>query len=201
MRNSLVRLPDFSFSSMSLASIFCLMPAGYPGGDAQPECRSTRVNSRCGLFIGIEMLSGHPHLARRKLAAERAALKPARGWMKSAQANWWGERMQNSFKGKRALLTGNSSGIGFHVALMLAQAGVRELVLNGRNAERGEGARRAIAKHCPGAKVEFVAADVSTPAGAQSMLQGGAKHLGGGIDILVNCAGGEHNPRLFRDYS
>lgn len=109
--------------------------------------------------------------------------------------------MQNSFKGKRALLTGSSSGIGFHVALMLAQAGVRELVLNGRKAERGEGARRAIAKHCPGTKVEFVPADVSTPAGAQSVLQGGAKHLGGGIDILVNCAGGEHNPRLFRDYS
>jgi hypothetical protein len=39
--------------------------------------------------------------------------------------------MQNSFKGKRALLTGSSSGIGFHVALMLGEAGVTDLMLNG----------------------------------------------------------------------
>jgi NAD(P)-dependent dehydrogenase (short-subunit alcohol dehydrogenase family) len=109
--------------------------------------------------------------------------------------------MEHGFHGKRALVTGSSSGIGFEAALMLAQAGVAHVVLNGRKAERGESAARAIKERAPGAKLSFVAADVSTAAGACSLIEAGAKHLGGAIDILVTCAGGDHNPRLFRDYS
>ena len=109
--------------------------------------------------------------------------------------------MRNGLESKRALITGSSSGIGFHAAAMLAEAGVAHVVLNGRNAERGEAARHAIAERAPEAKVSFVAADVSSASGARAVIETGAKHLGGSIDILVNCAGGDHIPSLFRRYS
>src|SRR3954452_7436311 len=106
--------------------------------------------------------------------------------------------MHNGLEGKRALITGSTSRIGFHAAAMLADAGVAHVVLNGRNAERGEAARRAIGERAPNAKVSFVAADFSSTGGARAVIETGAKHLGGGFDILVNCAGGDHNPRVFR---
>jgi 2-hydroxycyclohexanecarboxyl-CoA dehydrogenase len=109
--------------------------------------------------------------------------------------------MQNCLRAKRAVVTGSSSGIGFQAALMLAEAGVRGLVLNGRKAERGEAARCAIGERMPRANVSFIAADVSHADGARSLIEAGAKHLGGSIDILVNCAGGDHNPRPFGQYS
>jgi 2-hydroxycyclohexanecarboxyl-CoA dehydrogenase len=109
--------------------------------------------------------------------------------------------MHNGLEGKRALITGSTSGIGFHAAAMLADAGVAHIVLNGRNAERGDAARRAIGERTSNAKVSFVAADLSNTSGARAMIETGAKHLGGSFDILVNRAGGDHNPRLFRQYS
>ena len=39
------------------------------------------------------------------------------------------------------------------------------------------------------------------PQMARALMAAGAKHLGGRIDVLVNCAGGDHNPRLFRHSS
>ena len=46
------------------------------------------------------------------------------------------------FKGKAALITGGSGGIGLRVAEQLAEAGA-QVFINGRSAERGE---RAVAK-------------------------------------------------------
>jgi 2-hydroxycyclohexanecarboxyl-CoA dehydrogenase len=109
--------------------------------------------------------------------------------------------MQNGLHGKRALVTGSSSGIGFHAATMLAEAGVAHVVINGRNRERGEAARRAICKRARHADVTFVAADMATADGARALVEAATNSLGGAIDILVNSAGGEHTPLLFHETS
>src|SRR5690349_13574338 len=107
--------------------------------------------------------------------------------------------MQTDLHGKRALVTGSSSGIGFHVAAMLAEAGTAHVVINGRNPDRGEAARIAICEHSPRAKITFIAADLAAAGGARALVDAAGQKLGGAIDILVNCAGGDHTPRLFRE--
>ena len=103
--------------------------------------------------------------------------------------------------GKRALLTGSTSGIGLETAARLAESGVSRLVINGRDRERGERARQTLAERAPGVDAAFVASDVSTPEGARALIEGALDHLGGGIDILVTCAGGDHAPTLFHETS
>jgi 2-hydroxycyclohexanecarboxyl-CoA dehydrogenase len=109
--------------------------------------------------------------------------------------------MENGLHGKRALVTGGSSGIGFHAAAMMAEAGVAHIVINGRKHELGETARRAILERAPNAEVTFVAADMSSPDDARSLVESAARTFGGSIDILVNSAGGEHIPCLFHQTS
>jgi len=108
---------------------------------------------------------------------------------------------ESGLQGRRALVTGSSSGIGFETAAMLAEAGVSHIVINGRNRHRGEAARQAIIDRAHNAEVAFVAADVSSPDGARSLIESAARHLGGTIEILVNAAGGEHTPGLFHQTS
>jgi NAD(P)-dependent dehydrogenase (short-subunit alcohol dehydrogenase family) len=108
--------------------------------------------------------------------------------------------IENALRGRRALVTGSSSGIGFETAAMLAEAGVSHIVI-GRNRHRGEAARQAIRDRAPNAEVAFVAADVSSPDGARSLIQSAARNLGGTIELLVNAAGGEYTPRLFHQTS
>jgi len=86
-------------------------------------------------------------------------------------------------KGKTALVTGSTSGIGHAVAKGLAAAGA-DVVVNGRTEARVEAAAAAIAKAVPGGKVRGVAADVSSAAGC-SALVGKLPE----VDILINNAG------------
>jgi NAD(P)-dependent dehydrogenase (short-subunit alcohol dehydrogenase family) len=86
-------------------------------------------------------------------------------------------------KGKTALVTGSTSGIGHAVAKGLAAAGA-DVVVNGRTEARVEAAAAAIAKAVPGGKVRGVAADVSSSAGC-SALVGKLPE----VDILINNAG------------
>jgi 2-hydroxycyclohexanecarboxyl-CoA dehydrogenase len=109
--------------------------------------------------------------------------------------------IENGLHDRRALVTGSSSGIGLETATMMAEAGVSHIVINGRNRQRGEAARQMILRRAPNAKVAFVAADVSSPDGARSLVGSAARNLGGTIDILVNAAGGESTPRLFHQSS
>src|SRR5262245_9500911 len=109
--------------------------------------------------------------------------------------------IESGLLGRRALVTGSSSGIGFETAAMLAEAGVSHIVINGRNRHRGEAARQAIIDRAHNAEVAFVGADVSSPDGARSLIESAARHLGGTIEILVNAAGGEHTPGLFHQTS
>ncbi len=63
------------------------------------------------------------------------------------------------FKGKAALITGGSGGIGLRIAEQLAEAGAR-VFINGRSAERGE---RAVAKlRKISQDVRFIAGDCAS---------------------------------------
>lgn len=88
--------------------------------------------------------------------------------------------------GKRALVTGSSSGIGAGIAKVLAAEGV-SVVVHGRNAERLERVAGEIA--AAGGTVANALGDLATDDGANSVADAALAAFGG-IDILVNNAGG-----------
>jgi 2-hydroxycyclohexanecarboxyl-CoA dehydrogenase len=97
-----------------------------------------------------------------------------------------------------AVITGGSSGIGAATAALLAEQGVRRIIINGRNAERGERARAEIASRAAGASIAFVAADVSQADGADQLFRALSNVLDEPLAVLVNCGGGDFAPELFQ---
>lgn len=91
--------------------------------------------------------------------------------------------MDLQLAGRRALVTGSSSGIGTGIARMLAQEGCA-VVVHGRNRERTEAAASAI--NAAG----IALGDLGTDEGAAAVHEQARAALGGGIEILVNNAGG-----------
>jgi 3-hydroxybutyrate dehydrogenase len=91
-----------------------------------------------------------------------------------------------SLLGKTALITGSTSGIGFGIAKVLAEAGANVL-LNGYGAV--EDACTDIAKH--GVTVRYHGADLRRPDEIVAMMTYAAQEFGM-IDILVNNAGVQH---------
>ncbi len=89
-------------------------------------------------------------------------------------------------KGKTALITGSTSGIGLGVARRLAAQGAN-IVLNGFG--EFETARAEIA--ALGVKAGYHGADMSQPAQIEAMMAYAASDFGG-VDILVNNAGIQH---------
>ncbi len=87
--------------------------------------------------------------------------------------------------GRRALVTGANSGIGFETSLALADLGA-EVVLLCRNAERGEAARERIVERTGNARVVLEVLDVSDLADVDRV---GEKLSGDAVDILVHNAG------------
>ncbi len=86
------------------------------------------------------------------------------------------------------LVTGATSGIGYHTALALARQGA-QVVLGARNQSRGQAAIEAIRRSLPKAEVDFFAADLS----AMEQVRGLAEALQRRyrkLDVLVNNAGG-----------
>ena len=86
--------------------------------------------------------------------------------------------------GKRALVTGSSSGIGEAIVKLLALEGVA-VVVHGRNESRVNAVADAI--RAGGGKAEVAPGDLTTDAGADAVAV--AALAGGPIDILVNNAG------------
>lgn len=89
-------------------------------------------------------------------------------------------------KGKTALVTGSTSGIGLGVALALARQGA-DVVLNGFGDV--EAAKAELAK--TGVRVGYHGADMSQPAQIAELMAYAAQDFGG-VDILVNNAGIQH---------
>ena len=89
-------------------------------------------------------------------------------------------------KGKTALVTGSTSGIGLGIALVLARQGA-DIVLNGFG--EVEAARAAVA--ATGVRVGYHGADMSKPAEIEALMAYADAEFGG-TDILVNNAGIQH---------
>jgi 3-oxoacyl-[acyl-carrier protein] reductase len=91
--------------------------------------------------------------------------------------------MDLQLSGRRALVTGSSSGIGAAVARMLAEEGARVLV-HGRNRERAEQVARDICA------AGVAVGDLRTEEGCAEVHAEATTALGGNIEILINNAGG-----------
>ncbi|WP_095093814.1 3-hydroxybutyrate dehydrogenase [Pseudomonas sp. Irchel 3A5] len=91
-----------------------------------------------------------------------------------------------SLKGKTALVTGSTSGIGLGIALSLANAGAN-LILNGF----GDASAVVAEVEKLGGKVGHHPADVSKPEEIADMIAYAEREFGG-VDILVNNAGIQH---------
>jgi NAD(P)-dependent dehydrogenase (short-subunit alcohol dehydrogenase family) len=94
----------------------------------------------------------------------------------------------NAFlKGKRALVTGASKGIGFAVAEALSGAGADVVICARREAELAEAVQR-LKNSISGQKVSGTTADVSDSEDVKRLFEFVDEQLGG-LDILVNNAG------------
>lgn len=92
-------------------------------------------------------------------------------------------------KGKAAVITGSTSGIGLGIAAKLAAAGA-SIMLNGfSDAATIENIKRDLAKS--GVKVDYHGADVTKPDQVSDLITTAQKQFGR-VDILVNNAGIQH---------
>ena len=100
------------------------------------------------------------------------------------------------WRGRTALITGASAGIGAATARLLAPLGMR-LVLAARRADRLEALREELlAAHGPaGCQVGILGADLSRTEDIERMFQV-VRQDWGGVDVLINNAGGGHSSGL-----
>jgi NAD(P)-dependent dehydrogenase (short-subunit alcohol dehydrogenase family) len=84
--------------------------------------------------------------------------------------------------GKRALITGGTTGLGLAIADRFLAEGAR-VVITGRDHELGERAESSL-----GQGARFIVADAADPDAVASSVSTAADHLGG-LDVLVNNAG------------
>ncbi len=91
--------------------------------------------------------------------------------------------MNLGLKGKTAVASGSTAGIGFAIAAALAAEGAH-VVINGRTEARVNSAMEQIAKRVTGAQLRGAAADLGTLAGIEAFLKKVPE-----ADILVNNLG------------
>jgi NAD(P)-dependent dehydrogenase (short-subunit alcohol dehydrogenase family) len=92
--------------------------------------------------------------------------------------------MDLQLRGKTALVSGSTVGIGFAIASTLAREGAT-VIVNGRTQERVDDAIARITQENPGAQLRGAAGDLSTAPGADALAT-----MISDVDILVNNVGG-----------
>lgn len=92
---------------------------------------------------------------------------------------------KRSFAGKRVVLTGASSGIGWYLASELVRAGAF-VVVSSRRADRLQQLRQTFGN--PQKRLIAVPGDVAEPSHRQQLITTAVEQLGG-IDLLINNAG------------
>jgi 3-oxoacyl-[acyl-carrier protein] reductase len=92
-----------------------------------------------------------------------------------------------SLKGKTALVTGASRGIGRATASALSEAGARVLVHYGRSRQDAESLVEAI--RAKGGRADGIQADLGPPDGAMLLAREVRSIVGGRLDVLVSNAG------------
>ena len=85
--------------------------------------------------------------------------------------------------GRTALVTGANTGIGYHIAEMLADRGARVL-MGCRDLTKAEAARKDMLKAVPDAQIELVELDLADMASVRKAAEGIDT-----LDLLVNNAG------------
>ncbi|THF25792.1 SDR family oxidoreductase [Pseudomonas atacamensis] len=111
--------------------------------------------------------------------------------------------MATSFKGKKVLVVGGTSGMGLETAKVIMQQGGSAVVV-GNNAEKSANARAELAKL---GTVDAIVADLKSSDGVKSLIKTlNEKHAD--IDLLVNAAGVffpkpflEHNSQDYAQYA
>ena len=78
--------------------------------------------------------------------------------------------MEYQLKGKTALVTGSTSGIGFAIANLLAKEGV-QVIINGRSEESISRAMAMLKKENPLARVSGVAADFGDKNSVNALIE------------------------------
>jgi 3-oxoacyl-[acyl-carrier protein] reductase len=96
--------------------------------------------------------------------------------------------MELGIAGRTAVIGASTEGLGFATARALAEEGVRVCV-TGREAGRVATAVEAIRASVPSARVDGIAADLSTVEGARNLVEAARARLGD-VDIVVANVGG-----------
>jgi NAD(P)-dependent dehydrogenase (short-subunit alcohol dehydrogenase family) len=91
--------------------------------------------------------------------------------------------MNIDLKGKTALVTGSTAGIGHAIAKGLASSGA-DVIINGRTQAKVDAAVAVLAAASPDVRIRGIAADVSTAAGCTALVAALPD-----VDILINNAG------------
>ena len=140
-----------------------------------------------------------PELSPLKLLADKLVLPGVLSFTKfgfqAAQKNW--KPVSASIKGKHAVITGATSGLGLSTAMQLAHLGVR-LTLIARNKAKADGVVKQIIRRSGNANISVEVAELSSMAEVSSLADRLLRR-GDAIDILVNNAGALLNPRQETD--
>ncbi|HUP98163.1 MAG TPA: 3-hydroxybutyrate dehydrogenase [Usitatibacter sp.] len=97
--------------------------------------------------------------------------------------------MSQQLRGKSAVVTGSTSGIGRAIATLYAAEGANVMLNGFGDGSEIEALRRGLEKH--GGKVRFHGGDMSKPAEIADLVRSAEAELGA-VDILVNNAGIQH---------